>query len=375
MGFRRWLIAGVVAAAVMAPFVGSRAQGLQQLVEQTNARLRSQALANMRAAKLAVGVVAVHSLNRYSLECESRYLVLSKPLEEVAAKAQAALDSGNRAEAVCWSRVLGDQGSAAAQYWLGQTYEFGNGVPSDLTEALSWYIKAQRNLSRGEVDFRPGIAKLALKILATPQLMTPAAACLIYSGSSGDVAGRGITEDYVRAREYCLQAAQDQNADAQCTLGWMFNSAQGGTKDYKQAEFWYRAGAMQGDSCSETLLAALYADGFAERVGVKYDRKEANRLIATALAKGWQPANGHHIDLNTTLEAYVGTAALVLGVLAVVNFAGKVGLATGGTTTTESGLTAAVLESRRRLFEAEQAGRAETLNRLLTEQHRWLTTP
>jgi TPR repeat protein len=374
MVFHRWLVAGAVAAAVMASSVGSYAQmsEILKLQDEVNARIHKEALAHMQAARLAVGTVTVHSLNRYSLECESRYSVLSKPLEEVAAKAQAALNSGNQVEAVCWSRVLGDQGSVAAQYWLGLTYEFGHGVPSDLAEALSWYIKAQRTLSNGQEDFRPTIAKLALKILATPEQMTPAAACLIYSGSDDTVVGNGIPRDYMRAREYCLQAAQDQNADAQCALGFMFEFAQGGEpREHEKAAYWLQAGAAQGDSCSETNLAALYSHGF----GVRYDPEEANRLVRIALAKGWRQANGYYVFWNKTLQDYVGTAALFLGALAFVNFAGRLGLATGAATTTESGVTAAILGSRSRLLAAEEASQAETLNRLLTEQHLWLTTP
>jgi TPR repeat protein len=41
-----------------------------------------------------------------------------------------------------WYRKAADQGSAAAQFFLGAMYAKGHGVPQDYAEALRWYSKS-----------------------------------------------------------------------------------------------------------------------------------------------------------------------------------------------------------------------------------------
>ena len=46
------------------------------------------------------------------------------------------------AEAVKWYRKAAEQGHAKAQFNLGLTYYYGEGVPKDVAEAVKWYRKA-----------------------------------------------------------------------------------------------------------------------------------------------------------------------------------------------------------------------------------------
>ena len=46
------------------------------------------------------------------------------------------------AEAVKWFRKAADQGFAPAQYNLGTSYYYGDGVEQDLPMAAKWYRKA-----------------------------------------------------------------------------------------------------------------------------------------------------------------------------------------------------------------------------------------
>ena len=46
------------------------------------------------------------------------------------------------AKAVLWYRKAAEQGIAAAQFYLGDCYENGYGVPKNSAEAIVWYRKA-----------------------------------------------------------------------------------------------------------------------------------------------------------------------------------------------------------------------------------------
>jgi hypothetical protein len=52
-----------------------------------------------------------------------------------------------------WYRKAGDQGSAAAQYNLGQAYNLGNGVEKDTAEAARWWQKAaEQGLAKAQYN-------------------------------------------------------------------------------------------------------------------------------------------------------------------------------------------------------------------------------
>jgi hypothetical protein len=46
------------------------------------------------------------------------------------------------AEAVRWYRLAAEQGLAGAQFFLGLSYDTGEGVPQDDVEAVRWYGRA-----------------------------------------------------------------------------------------------------------------------------------------------------------------------------------------------------------------------------------------
>ena len=60
------------------------------------------------------------------------------PLEDAAA----AYKREDYATAMRLFRPLGDQGNAEVQYFLGQIYYEGRGVPQDYAESVKWYRKA-----------------------------------------------------------------------------------------------------------------------------------------------------------------------------------------------------------------------------------------
>jgi TPR repeat protein len=65
--------------------------------------------------------------------------------------------------------------------------------------------------------------------------------------------------------------AERGDAEAQVSLGWMYQTGQGFERDYHQAAHWYRAAADQGNGLAQYSLGELYAGG----LGVAQDFAQA----------------------------------------------------------------------------------------------------
>ena len=65
--------------------------------------------------------------------------------------------------------------------------------------------------------------------------------------------------------------AERGDAEAQVSLGWMYQTGQGFARDYHQAAHWYRAAADQGNGLAQYSLGELYAVG----LGVPQDFAQA----------------------------------------------------------------------------------------------------
>ena len=65
-------------------------------------------------------------------------MAIAGPFED----AKAAFERGDAAAAFKLFKPLAEEGDAAAQFWLGQMYDLGKGVPQNLSEASLWYRRA-----------------------------------------------------------------------------------------------------------------------------------------------------------------------------------------------------------------------------------------
>jgi hypothetical protein len=65
--------------------------------------------------------------------------------------------------------------------------------------------------------------------------------------------------------------AERGDAEAQVSLGWMYQTGQGFERDYHQAAYWYRQAADQGNGLAQYSLGELYARG----LGVAQDFGQA----------------------------------------------------------------------------------------------------
>jgi TPR repeat protein len=65
---------------------------------------------------------------------------------------------GEGSLAAQWFRKAAEAGDITSQYYLGRSYETGQGVPKDYAEAMAWYTKAA---SRGDIIASDGMVGMA----------------------------------------------------------------------------------------------------------------------------------------------------------------------------------------------------------------------
>ena len=87
-------------------------------------------------------------------------------------------------------------------------------------------------------------------------------------------------EDYKTAYKLFLRLAAKGDAEAQFSLGVLYDLGNGVPQNYKKALKWYRLSAEQGDVDAQNNLGLMYYEG----KGVQQDNKEA--------VKWWRLAAG-----------------------------------------------------------------------------------
>jgi TPR repeat protein len=65
----------------------------------------------------------------------------------------------DESDAATWFARAAERGNALAQYQLGQSYEFGRGVSTDIFEALKWYELSAENSCREARERRDALAR------------------------------------------------------------------------------------------------------------------------------------------------------------------------------------------------------------------------
>lgn len=168
--------------------------------------------------------------------------------------ALAASRRGDFATALSILRPLADQGNAAAQYDLGVSYNYGQGVKQDFAEAAKWYRKAA---DQGQVNAQGNLATL-------------------YAN------GQGVPKDFAEAMKWYRTAAEQGDANAQFNLGTMYNKGEGVAQNYPEAAKWFKKAADQGFLGGQYSLGVMYFTGR----GVPQNYAEAARLYELAGNQG-----------------------------------------------------------------------------------------
>ena len=127
-------------------------------------------------------------------------------------------------------------------------YVNGQGTAPDFKEALKWFHLAA---DQGDAQAEYSIGDLYDQ-------------------------GQGVPHDDKEALKWYRMAAEKGFAPAQHNLGAMYHDGQGVAKDYQEAIKWYRRAADQGDGGAQQILAALYQES------IEWVRSAAGQGVALA---------------------------------------------------------------------------------------------
>lgn len=141
-----------------------------------------------------------------------------------------------------------------AQFELGATYDRGDGVPRDATQAFKWYQKAAEQ----------GLAKAQFNL-----------AVLYFTGD-------GVARNTEQAANWFRRSGEQGVVVAQYNLGAFYEKGIGVKPDIEVAVQWYRRAANSGLPESQYMLGAKYGLGH----GLPLNRIESFRWIRYAANQG-----------------------------------------------------------------------------------------
>lgn len=142
----------------------------------------------------------------------------------------------NQTEAIIWWQKSAEQGYATAQFHLGQAYLEGNGVNKNRTIALSWFLKA----SKQDV---PGAHAMLGSMYFSGNDVAQNDTMARYHFEKFIVLSDKLPQ-FFYALACCFKPWQTETlSDAAYKLGILYGEGRGGTKDIKQASYYYAKSA------------------------------------------------------------------------------------------------------------------------------------
>ncbi|KAF9134824.1 hypothetical protein BGW39_005734 [Mortierella sp. 14UC] len=135
-------------------------------------------------------------------------------------------------------------------YHIGDMYRMGNGVPRDYVKAKDWCLRAAE---KGDATAQHMIGELYYR-------------------------GDGVPQDYSAAMDWFLKAANQGYPLAIRYIGGMYYRGKGVSKDYAISMEWYRKAADEGDPGGQYYLGRMYFSG----KGVKADHSKALEWLLKA---------------------------------------------------------------------------------------------
>ena len=153
-----------------------------------------------------------------------------------------------------------EAGDAAAQYTLGFSLLYGEGLPRNVGEGLAWLRKS------GENGYLKAQAALGL---------------LYMKGMPGDV-----SIDERQAEQWLAKAARQGHASSQASLGALLLSQSSSVRDPEAGVVWLKRAADQGDETAQVALGLMYQKGYVvaqnDTESVRWYSKAAEQGHATA---------------------------------------------------------------------------------------------
>jgi TPR repeat protein len=211
-----------------------------------------------------------------------------------------------------WLEKAALQGHARAQYGIGFMYYSGEGMDKDYKQAKYWFKKAtkqgnvQAEYSLGLIYYSNDDINKKVKALecfenALEQIdkledleaQFNAKFNLLelrYNLGVRYHNGRGVEQDYTKAKEWYEKALQKQEwlvdteieSEAQFNLGTLYYDGLGVEQNYKKAFEWYQKAAERGHSRAQYNLSVIYYKG----QGLKKDIVKAIKWLEESAKQG-----------------------------------------------------------------------------------------
>ena len=167
-----------------------------------------------------------------------------------------------------------------ALFELGRRYAVGEGVPTDLKTAATWFEKAA-NLNMPQAEY--SLANLYEK-------------------------GHGVKKDLQVARLWYQRAAEQGNVKSMHNLAVLYAEGGLGKPDFTEAAQWFLKAADHGLKDSQYNLAILFARG----MGVKQDLLQSYKWFAIAAQQGDKSAAAKRDEIMGVLKGPQQKAAKAL---------------------------------------------------------------
>ena len=182
-------------------------------------------------------------------------------------------------------REKAEAGDAAAQWWLGASYQYGVGAEKNHRQALHWYRLAARQGSQPAQDMLQALSGQARERQLEQHLLEHAEqgdAQAQYEVGRRFWNGDGVDQDHKQAADWFDRAARQGLAAAHCALGLCYERGDGVEQDMWQAAAWYQWAAQQDDAEAQLRLSECYEKGR----GVPKDKEKAAEWLYKAAQHG-----------------------------------------------------------------------------------------
>jgi TPR repeat protein len=202
-----------------------------------------------------------------------------------------------------------NQGYAPAQTALGSCYALGDGVPRNYAQAVGWYRKAAAQADplgeyclgyacahgKGVSEDMDAALDWWQKAAAQGQVNAENALGMFYF--HGEYAGDRSHVNFAEAAKWFRKAAEQGYPPAMSQLGYMYQYGIGVGQNWAEALNWNRRGANLGDGTAEDDLGQMYESGDG---GLPMDKVQAYKWFLLSQAHGCP--FGHHDCIEVELD-------------------------------------------------------------------------
>lgn len=223
-------------------------------------------------------------------------------------RARSAYMDGNYAQAAAYFRKLSEDGNMVADWYLGNMFRLGQGVPVDQATAYSYYSRVAENYDPEEPDInrlriavdaqlrvadylRTGIrsARLAANPQSSARTYLRVATSYghpraLYALGTMSIEGEGMAKNPAQGLKWLNAAVRKHSPDAAAYLAELYKAGKIVHQDDTRALMWYIIAAQSAVKNENPIIFSRLAE-------MRFGSTEETRLEAEARAKVWSEQN------------------------------------------------------------------------------------